>query len=77
MGWRNPGAAPGEKAVANYDEDSITTAVAASMECLKYVDIEKLDRLYFADTSDPCRERASPAIIATALDIGLFCRYQK
>ena len=29
IGWFNTAAVPGEKAVANYDEDSITMAVAA------------------------------------------------
>ena len=28
------GASPGEKAVANYDEDSLTMAVAAAMDCI-------------------------------------------
>lgn len=69
MGWFNPGAMPGEKAVANYDEDSITMAVAAGMECLQDTDV-KIDRLHFASTTAPYRERASAAIIATALDIG-------
>ena len=29
MGWLSPVALPGEKAVANYDEDNLTMAVAA------------------------------------------------
>ena len=32
MGWFNAASPPGEKAVANYDEDSITMAVAAGMD---------------------------------------------
>lgn len=34
MGWFNPMVLPGEKAVANYDEDSVTMAVAAGIDCL-------------------------------------------
>ncbi len=40
MGWLNPVIimnAQGEKAVANFDEDSITMAVAAGMDCLRGV----------------------------------------
>ena len=61
---------PGEKAVANYDEDSLTMAVAASMNCIDEVDRYKIDALYFASTSAPYRERESAAIIATALNLG-------
>ena len=60
---------PGEKAVANYDEDSLTMAVAASMNCLQSTAREEIDGLYFATTSAPYRERESAAIIATALDL--------
>ena len=38
MGWMNPGNignARGEKAVANFDEDSITMAVAAGVDALR------------------------------------------
>ncbi len=68
MGWLNPGAPAGEKAVANYDEDSITMAVAAGVNCLKDAG-GKIDGLYFASTTAPYRERESAAIIATALDL--------
>ena len=69
MGWLNPVTLPGEKAVANYDEDSLTMAVAASRDCLKGTELEKIDGLYFATTTAPYRERESAAIIATALDL--------
>ena len=38
MGWFNQGIeamAQGERAVATCDEDSLTTAVAAGLECLR------------------------------------------
>lgn len=60
---------PGEKAVANYDEDSITMAVAASMDCIKGVDPYTIDGLYFASTTSPYREKQSTPIIAGALDL--------
>lgn len=69
MGWLSPGALPGEKAVANYDEDSLTMAVAAGVDCLKGADRAGVDGLYFASTTFPYRERESAAIIATALDL--------
>lgn len=69
MGWLSPGALPGEKAAANYDEDSLTMAVAAGVDCLKGADRAGVDGLYFASTTFPYRERESAAIIATALDL--------
>lgn len=69
MGWLNPAALPGEKAVANYDEDSITMAVAAGMDCLNNLEREKIDGLYFASTTSPYAERQGAGIIAAALDL--------
>jgi len=69
LGWLGRGALSGEKAVANYDEDSLTMAVAAGMDCLKDVDRTKVEGLYFATTTAPYREKESAAIIATALDL--------
>jgi hydroxymethylglutaryl-CoA synthase len=69
MGWLNPGASPGEKAIANYDEDSLTMAAAAGVDCLKGTDRTEVDSLYFASTTFPYREKESAAIIATALDL--------
>jgi 3-hydroxy-3-methylglutaryl CoA synthase len=68
MGWFNPPALPGEKAVANYDEDSITMAVAAGMDCLNGLEREKIGGLHFATTTSPYKERQGAGIIATALD---------
>ena len=51
MGWMNPGTianARGEKAVANFDEDSITMAVAASIDALKS-DRSKVEGVYSDD----------------------------
>jgi len=69
MGWLTPGALPGEKAVANHDEDSLTMAVASGLDCLKGNDHKKIEGLYFATTSSPYLEGESASIIATALDL--------
>jgi hydroxymethylglutaryl-CoA synthase len=54
-------AIPGERSVAYYDEDSVTMAVEASMNCLKDFDTQKVDGLYFATTSAPYKEKQSAA----------------
>ena len=59
----------GEKAVANFDEDSLTMGVAAGIECLKGVDRAGVDALYFASTTPPYAERQNAEIAATALDL--------
>jgi len=69
MGWFNPARLPGEKAVKGCDEDSLTMAVAAGMNCLDAVERNQVDGVYFATTTAPYRERESAAIIATALDL--------
>ena len=69
MAWLNPGALPGEKAIANYDEDTLTMAVAAGMGSVNGVDRHRVDGLYFATTTAPYLERESAALIATALDL--------
>jgi len=63
------GSAPGEKAVANFDEDSITMAYAACHECLTGIDRQSINGILFATTTAPYRERESASIIATALNL--------
>jgi hydroxymethylglutaryl-CoA synthase len=62
-------AAPGERAVASYDEDSLTMAVAAARDCLKGVDPAAVGGLYFASTTAPYREKQSAATIAAVLGL--------
>ena len=70
MGWLDPATfMAGEKAVGNYDEDSITMAVAASMDCLNGVDRNVIDGVYFGSVTLPYKERQNAGIIATALDL--------
>jgi len=63
------GAQPGERAVASYDEDSLTMAVAAAMDCLKGIDVATLGGLYFASTTPPYKEKQCAATIAAILGL--------
>ncbi len=69
MGWFSGTGVPGEKAVANYDEDSVTMAVAAGFDSLTGVGRETLEALYFATTTAPYKERQDAGIVAAALDL--------
>lgn len=60
---------PGEKAVAHYDEDALTMAVAAAHRCLQDADASSFDALFFASTSSPYREKQVASVIATACDL--------
>jgi 3-hydroxy-3-methylglutaryl CoA synthase len=61
------GALPGEKAVASYDEDSLTMAVTAALDCTKEIDVKTIDALYFASTTSPYKEKQVAATIAEVL----------
>lgn len=50
------GKAKGERAVANFDEDSITMAAAAGMDCIKGFKPEDIDGIYFCSTTSPYSE---------------------
>jgi len=58
-----------EKAVANWDEDAVTMAVAAAVDCLQGIDRASVDGVLFASTSYPFKEKQGAAIIARALDL--------
>ncbi len=58
-----------EKAVAWNDEDSVTMAVTAAVNCLRDFDRNRVDAVYFASTSHAYREKQAAAIIARALDL--------
>ncbi len=62
------GGGRGEKAVAGFDEDSITMSVAAGLDCLKETDPRTVDALFLATTTAPYKERLNSTIVATALD---------
>jgi 3-hydroxy-3-methylglutaryl CoA synthase len=65
--WGIPGA-PGEIAVGNFDEDSITMAVEAARDCL-LDDPTGVGGLYFASTSAPYQEKACSTLVASVLDL--------
>ncbi len=72
MAWMNAAImahAQGEKAVANFDEDPITMAVAAGIDALKGVDLSTVEGVYFASTTMPYKERQNAGIIAPALNV--------
>ena len=62
-------AIPGERSVAYFDEDSVTMAVEASMNCLKDFDPQKVDGLYFATTTAPYKEKSSATTMGLALNM--------
>ena len=62
----------GGKAVAGYDEDSITMAVAAVRECQRRC-AGKAEGLYFASTTAPYQEKQSAAIIAGVAGLNREC----
>jgi hydroxymethylglutaryl-CoA synthase len=62
-------AMPGERAVAYYDEDSVTMAVEAAMDCLTGMDAKKVDGLFFATTTSPYKEKQCSALMAVPLDL--------
>ena len=64
-GWN----AGSERSVANFDEDSVTMAVAAGLDCLRGRDRQSVDGLIFATTTPPYAEKQCAAIIAEALDL--------
>ncbi|MFB3924465.1 MAG: hydroxymethylglutaryl-CoA synthase family protein [Syntrophales bacterium] len=71
MGWFNPATAAvarGEKAVANCDEDSITMAVSAAIDCMNGGKRESVDGVYLASTSLPFAQRQNAVIVSEALD---------
>src|SRR4030042_70066 len=60
---------PGENAVANHDEDTLSMAVAAGVDCLNGMKRDKIDGLFIRTTSQPYMLRQNSAIVATALDL--------
>ena len=64
-GWDSAG----QRSVANFDEDSVSMAVAAAIACLNGREREEIDGLLFATTTPPYAEKQCASIIATALDL--------
>jgi hydroxymethylglutaryl-CoA synthase len=64
-GWE----APSERAIANFDEDSVTMAVAALRDALTAIDAATIDALYFATTTQPYAEKQSATMIGWAANL--------
>lgn len=63
------GAGSGERSVANADEDSLTMGVEAAIDCLRGMDRNIVDGLYFATVSPPYIEKQSASILRAAVDL--------
>lgn len=59
----------GERAVANHDEDSLTMATEAAINCLEGMDAKSVDGLIFASTTSPYLEKQASTLVATAADL--------
>ena len=66
--WRTR-AGKGERAVAAKDEDSLTMAVEAAVDCLGEVDRNITDGLFFASTTSPFLEKQVATSISCAADL--------
>ncbi|HOI74734.1 MAG TPA: SDR family NAD(P)-dependent oxidoreductase [Syntrophales bacterium] len=72
MGWFAPAlisVAQGERSMCNYDEDSLTMAVAAAQDCLIGKDKKKIDAGYLCSTTLPFSDRQNAGILVTALNL--------
>lgn len=58
-GWDSPT----ERAIANFDEDSVSMAVASLRRALTVMDPKCIDALYFASTPPPYAEKQSATTI--------------
>ena len=73
--WFNPaikGLAKGERAICNWDEDSLTMAVEAARDCLTPARLDAgapaMKAVTFASTTLPFSDRQNAGILATALN---------
>ncbi|MHA2088950.1 MAG: hypothetical protein ACW972_11785, partial [Promethearchaeota archaeon] len=60
---------PGNKVVASADEDSLTMAIEAGIDCLSGIDPKTVDGIFFASTTQVYTEKDSASFIATVLDL--------
>ncbi len=59
----------GERSVAAEDEDSLTLAVAAALDCLNGSDRTAVDSVIFASTTSPLLEKQAAVTVAVAADL--------
>jgi hypothetical protein len=66
IGWLAPAVvmvAQGERSMCNWDEDSLTMAVAAARDCLRGLDKKQVNALYLASTTLPFADRLNAGIV--------------
>lgn len=61
--------AKGERAICNWDEDTLTMGVEAAKNCLHGADSAKLASLYFASTTFPFLDRQNSVVVSEALNL--------
>ncbi|MBI4589315.1 MAG: OB-fold domain-containing protein [Candidatus Rokubacteria bacterium] len=64
------GGGGGERAVANYDEDSLTMASEAALNALGRRDVSGVGACLFASTTPPYAEKSNATLLATVADLG-------
>jgi hydroxymethylglutaryl-CoA synthase len=62
----------GQKAIAYFDEDNLSMAVAVGMNCLNGSDRASVDKAFFASTTFPHREKQGAFFWAAACDFPHF-----
>ncbi len=75
--WFAPGLralAKGERAMANWDEDTVTMAVEAARDCVVGMPTAGLDQLILASTTLPFDDRQNAAIVANAMHLATSLR---
>lgn len=68
--WFNPtlaSMADGERAVCNWDEDTVTMAVEATRDCLNGAPVDEVGAILLCSTSMPFRDRLNAGILRAAL----------
>jgi 3-hydroxy-3-methylglutaryl CoA synthase len=68
-GGRKATGGGGEKAVAYFDEDSVTMGVAAAIDCLRGIDRASVGGVLFASTTHTYKEKQGASLVAKALDL--------
>jgi 3-hydroxy-3-methylglutaryl CoA synthase len=66
--WQS-GSIGGERSVANNEEDTVTMATEAAIDCLAGRPRERVDGLYFASTTSPYKEKECSTLAAMAVDL--------
>ncbi|MCL4557271.1 MAG: OB-fold domain-containing protein [Deltaproteobacteria bacterium] len=72
MGWYIPAlmmVANGERSMCNWDEDSLTMAVASARDCISGFDKSTIDGLFLATTTPSFSDRQNAGIVSAALNL--------